>query len=519
MNKQQQHYDLCVIGGGINGAGIARDAALRGLSVLLLEMNDLASATSSASTKLVHGGLRYLEFYEFSLVRESLQERERLMGIAPHIIWPLSFVLPHHAAIRPLWMIRAGLFLYDFLGGRRKRLPSSRYVALKKHDYGAPLKDQYAKGFSYADCWVQDSRLVILNAMDAQKHGATVLTRHKVTGLKGDKTGWNVSYRSINAAPDETDKTDGPDGPDATTTIRADMVVNAAGPWAEHLLQENGFYAKDQSLPHLRLVKGSHIVLPRQYDGDQAYILQQKDGRIVFAIPYETDFTLVGTTDEPVDQDSPVVCISDSETAYLCNAYNDFFKKAIAPSDVVWSFSGVRALLDDGEDEARAVTRDYKIYHHDHYAAPMLSIFGGKITTYRKLAKQTVDRLMQLSGRKGDCMTGVKPLPGGDIEDGDMDFFMRRLQHAFAWLPEKLLRRYAVHYGTCVYSMLSGATSFETMGRHFGDGVYECEIRYLLGHEFAENLDDILWRRTKLGLHISEETKRNIENFIRELKQ
>lgn len=494
-----RHYDLCIIGGGINGAGVARDAAMRGLSVLLLEQNDLASATSSASTKLVHGGLRYLEFYEFGLVRESLRERERLLGIAPHIIWPLEFVLPHHAAVRPLWMIRAGLFLYDILGGR-KTLKSSKYLNLAHHEYGQPLKDMYKKGFSYADCWVQDSRLVVLNAMDARARGADILTRHKVVALENAEDHWRVTYEG------EAEK----------DTIQADMVVNAAGPWVEDLLQNNGFYDANKDIPHLKLVKGSHIIVPQQFEGDQAYILQQNDGRIVFAIPYENNFTLIGTTDEPVAPNEQNACISEGEITYLCAAYNGFFEKQISPSDVVNIYSGVRALLDDGHDEARAVTRDYLLYRHETYAAPMISVFGGKITTYRKLSQQLVDMLMDLSGRSDTCETDKFPLPGGDIESGDMDGFYKKLLRDYSWAPEKMLRRFAVHYGSCAYDILRSASAPDDLGAYFGDDVYEAEVRYLCKHEFAKTAEDILWRRTKLSLHINSKTKTNIEQYLKE---
>ena len=499
IGMEMRRYDLCIIGGGINGAGVARDAAMRGLSVLLLEQGDLASATSSASTKLVHGGLRYLEFYEFALVRESLKERERLLAIAPHIIWPLDFVLPHHAGVRPLWMIRAGLFLYDILGGR-KTLKSSQYLRLSRHEYGAPLKNEFKSGFSYADCWVQDARLVVLNAMDARARGAEILTRHTVTALENAADHWKVTYQ----------------GNGNQTTIQADMVVNAAGPWVQELLQKNGFYETDKDLPHLKLVKGSHIIVPEQFEGDQAYILQQNDGRIVFAIPYEERFTLIGTTDEPVAGDAQNAKISDDEIAYLCKAYNGFIEKQITPFDVVQTYSGVRALLDDGRDEARAVTRDYLLYHHDIYVAPMISIFGGKITTYRKLSEQLVEMLMDLTGRNRACETDKYPLPGGDIEGRDINVFFKKLLHRYPWAPEKMLRRFAVHYGTLAFDILQSASSERDLGIHFGDDVYEAEIRYLCDHEFAQTSEDILWRRTKLSLHISAATKANIAQYLKE---
>lgn len=488
-------YDLCVIGGGINGAGIARDAAGRGLKVLLLEKGDLAQATSSASTKLVHGGLRYLEFYEFSLVRESLKERSRLLSIAPHIIWPLEFVLPHHKAVRPLWMIRAGLYLYDILGGRKK-LKSSRYLNLAHHSYGQPLKPAFNKGFSYADCWVQDSRLVVLNAMDARDKGAMIVTGSKCVKLSCHTNFWQVDFEDVKTLN--------------RGSISASMVVNAAGPWVEKLLQDNQFYSGKAAIPHIKLVKGSHIIVPRQYDGNQCYILQKNDGRIVFSIPYEERFTLIGTTDTPYAGDAMDAQIDNSEIEYLCGAVNEFFKKQITPGHIVSTYSGVRALYDDGASEARKVTRDYTIFHHDNYAAPMLSIFGGKITTYRELSERTVNKLMELSGRQEKPWTSTAILPGGDIPAGDMNSYYPQMLQRYPWMPAELLHRYCLHYGTCLNTLIGSARSLMEMGVHYGDHVYEAEIKYLLLHEFAKSADDILKRRTKLHLHISKETQQNI---------
>lgn len=501
-------YDLCVIGGGINGAGIARDAAMRGLRVLLLEQGDLASATSSASTKLVHGGLRYLENYEFSLVRESLREREVLLGIAPHIIWPLDFVLPHTNAVRPLWMIRAGLFLYDRLGGRKK-MKSSRFVALRSHAYGQPLRTEYDKGFSYADCWVQDARLVVLNAMDARDYGADILTHHQVIGVEPeifsgaegveDEDIWRLSVK--NAAG-------------AFLQFSARVVVNAAGPWAEKFLHEQGMYAHDPDTPHMRLVKGSHIIVAKIFEGAQAYILQQKDKRIVFAIPYEGAYTLIGTTDVAVGADEQRSQISPEEIAYLCAAVNGFFTRRIAPADVVATYSGVRALLDDGQGEARTVTRDYLLYHHKNCAAPFISIFGGKITTYRRLSEQVVDRVMAMLRKDGVCPTGGVALPGGDIAHGDVAAFFDDMTARYPWVPEKMLRRYCVHYGTRLMDILAGAASLDDLGLHCGGDVYAAELEYLRRHEFAQNAQDVLWRRTKLALHLDEAAQAKVRAFM-----
>lgn len=493
----ENEYDLCVIGGGINGAGIVRDAAGRGLKVLLLEKNDLASATSSASSKLIHGGLRYLEFYEFGLVRASLKEREVLLKMAPHIIWPMDFVLPHHKAIRPIWMIRAGLFLYDILGGRKK-LKSSKALNLAKHRYGLPLKNQFSKGFRYSDCWVQDARLVVLNAMDAHSLGAEIKTYSECTNLLNNHGKWDVTYKDLQVGREHV--------------ITASAVINAAGPWVESLLDKNGFYENDKTLPRLKLIKGSHIIVPRQYEGEQCYNLQQEDGRIVFAIPYEHDYTLIGTTDEAFTGDPASVAISNTEKEYLCKAFNNFFEKQISVKDIVSTYSGVRALFDDGEAEARAVTRDYRIYHHDKFDAPLFSVFGGKITTYRQLSLKAVDKLMPLLGLDKPSWTHEDPLPGGDIED--LDTLMAEYKAQYPWLPDEMLERFKHHYGTNIDMILGNAASLEDLGEHYGEGIYEAEIEYLINNEFALTAEDILMRRTKLALHLSKTTKAKIEKAV-----
>ncbi len=493
--ETNQDFDLCIIGGGVNGAGIARDAAGRGLKVLLLEKGDLACATSSASTKLIHGGLRYLEFYEFKLVRESLKEREVLLRLAPHIIRPLDFVLPHHPGIRPLWMIGIGLKIYDLLGGR-KSLKSSKILNLASHDFGKPLKSDFAKGFSYADCWVEDSRLVVLNALDAAERGAMIKTRHECMAIAPQKMGWDVRYKNMVSGE--------------IFAARAAMIVNAAGPWVQDFLIRGGFYDHDAEIPKIKLIKGSHIIIPKAFDGDQAYILQQPDGRIVFAIPYERKFTLIGTTDVPFTSDAGDVKISPEETEYLCAAFNRFFEKQIAAQDVISSYSGVRALFDDGADEARAVTRDYKIYHHQNFSAPFLSIFGGKITTYRKLSEQVVNTLMNITGQNKPAWTIGARLPGAE-NLGDFELFLRQQSEIYPWMPLELLRRYARSYGSRLYKIIGGAQGLSGLGMHYGDDVYAAEINYLKECEFALTLEDILWRRSKLGLHISPQTKNKIE--------
>lgn len=488
-----QVYDLCIIGGGINGAGIARDAAGRGMKVLLLEKDDLASHTSSASTKLIHGGLRYLEYYEFRLVHEALQEREVLLKIAPHIIWPMNFVLPDAYSIRPFWMIRCGLYLYDILSfkwGKRK-FPLSRAFNLRKHVFGHPLKDDFFLGVLYSDGWVQDSRLVVLNAMDARDHGADIRTRTKCTNLKPSQNGWEIEI-------------------DGRETVQANIVINAAGPWVHELLHKSSLTKAET--PDVRLVQGSHIVVPRLYDGAQAYMLQQPDKRIVFAIPYENEFTLIGTTDTDYDGDAALPKITDIETDYLLNAANTYFKKQISKDDVVWAYSGVRPLLDDESDDAKSVTRDYKIHEDVFGNSHLISVFGGKITTYRRLAETVLKKISELRQEPDQKWTATKPLPGGDVPDGDFNAFLK--EQRIRWEHENisLLRRYARNYGTKMINILS-----MPKGEHYGDGIYEAELRYLVDHEFAKTMDDILWRRSKLGLHISEATKVNIETALKDL--
>ncbi len=490
-------YDLCIIGGGINGAGIARDAAGRGLSVLLIEAQDLAQATSSASTKLIHGGLRYLEQGEFKLVHESLKEREILLNAAPHIVRPLEFVLPYVKGLRPRWMISLGLYLYDHLAGRKKLSPSS---AVSLHDalIGVPLQNAYRDGFKYADCWADDARLVALNVIDAKSRGAEILTRTACMQI-GMMHGTNFWYASLK---------DLDSGDEFQVTAR--MVVNAGGPWVRNILEASGLaHAKT---PKIRLVKGSHIVVPSLYEGDHAYILQQPDKRIVFAIPYERDFTLIGTTDENFDGDPAAPFISAREKDYLIAAVNRFFQRAVSPEDIKWSYSGVRALFDDGEGAAQEVTRDYRLELDTSYGAPLLSVFGGKLTTYRKLAQQAVDKI---TGRKNNSGWTVKsPLPGGDIPGGDFDAFLAKQVKRYSFLPEDLVYRYARSYGTRMDMVLKNAQNLKTLGRDFGGGLYEAEVLYLIKHEFARTVEDILWRRSKLGLHLEKKTVLALESAM-----
>jgi glycerol-3-phosphate dehydrogenase len=478
--------DLLVIGGGVNGCGVARDAVGRGLSVALVEMNDLASGTSSASTKLIHGGLRYLEYGAFRLVREALTEREVLLRLAPHIIWPLRFVIPYQKGLRPAWELRLGLFLYDHLGGR-KILPGSRSLDLARDPAGEPLKSDEPRGFEYSDCWVDDARLVALNAMDAAARGARIETRAKVVAAERREGRWLVTV----------EKGAGRD------IIEARAVVNAAGPWASEVL--DGVFGAHPAA-HVRMVQGSHIVVPKLFDHDRCYLFQNADKRIVFAIPYEHDFTLIGTTDRDWRDHPDHVHASADEIAYLCSAANDYFKKSIAPSDVVWSYSGVRPLYDDGAKAAQAATRDYVLLldRGTGDEAPLVTVFGGKITTYRRLAEHVMQKLATVlpeAGGKGWTHEGS--LPGGDFPVDGFDALVASLLSTHAWLAPAHARRLCRAYGTRAFAMLDGATSINALGGHFGADLYEIEARYLVEHEFARTADDILWRRSKLGLRLS----------------
>ena len=486
--------DLLIVGGGINGVGIARDAAGRGLSVVLCEQNDLASATSSASSKLIHGGLRYLEHYEFRLVREALMEREVLLRAAPHIIRPLRFVLPHEPGTRPAWMIRLGLFLYDHLGGRDK-LPGSKGLDLRKDPAGAPLKERFSKGFSYADCWVDDARLVVLNAMDARERGAVIHTRTRCTAARREGRLWQATLQPAGGA---------------SYTVRTRCLVNAAGPWVSHFLTDNLALS---ALNKVRLVKGTHIVVPKLFEHDSPYILQNDDRRIVFVIPYEQKFSLIGTTDSDYDGDPAAVAPTDDEVAYLCRAVGRYFKTPPTPADVVWSYAGVRPLYDDSQSDVSAVTRDY-VFDLDHpqAQAPLLSVFGGKITTYRRLAEHALEKLQPVMGFAAPAWTAPALLPGGDM--ADFDPFLATLEREHPWLPKTLARRYARAYGTRIATLLGDAESLDDMGEHLGDGVYAAEVCYLLREEFAVTAEDILWRRSKLGLHVSHETAARLRAWL-----
>ena len=490
-------YDLLVVGGGVNGCGIARDAAGRGLSVLLCEKDDLAAGTSSASTKLIHGGLRYLEYYEFRLVRAALKERETLLRMAPHIIRPLRFVLPHAKGLRPAWMIRLGLFLYDHLGGR-ELLPGTETADLAGGPLGAPLEAGFRKGFIYSDCWVEDARLVVLNALDAAERGAEIRTRTELVSGMREAGLWRAELR------------DGMTGERSTVTARA--LVNAGGPWASQVLRQR---LGDNRGSDLRLVKGSHIVVRRLFDHDHAYVFQNPDRRIVFAIPYETDFTLIGTTDVDYLDDPDKVHITGDETVYLCDAINRYFRRKISPDDVVWSYSGVRPLYDDETESAAAATREYVLeLDAPSDQAPLVNVFGGKITIYRKLSEQALDRLRPKLGFADGPWTEGVPLPGGDMQKADFSEFLADRRRRYPWLPEGLARRYARAYGTRMDRLLDGAGRLEDLGADLGGGLHEAEVDYLASVEWARSADDILWRRSKLGLHVPPGTAERVERRL-----
>jgi glycerol-3-phosphate dehydrogenase len=475
-------FDLLIIGGGINGTAIARDAAMNGLSVLLVEKDDLASHTSSASTKLIHGGLRYLEYYEFKLVREALKERERLLRTAPHLIYPMLFVLPHQNAVRPWWLVRLGLWLYDTIGGRIS-LPKSR--GLRKTDalFRAPLKEA-SRGFVYSDAWVDDARLVVLNAIDAAKHGAEVRTRTGLVSARREDGVWKAELS---------------DG----TSVSAKAMVNAAGPWVVQLLASAGI----NSSTGVRLIKGSHIVVDALFEGEHAYMLQQPDRRIVFAIAYQDGKTLIGTTDEQVERPEDAV-ISGAEIDYLCQASNLYFTRQIGPADVVATYSGVRPLYDDGASEAKAVTRDY-VLELDSNGPPLLSVFGGKITTARHLAEEAMAKM----GLSKGSVTADALLPGGALQ-GDFADFLFRVRKKWPFLGSARSERMARAYGNLLLQMLAKVESANDMGEDFGGGLCAVEVDWLVDQEWAQTAEDILTRRTKIGLGTGADVVERLNHFL-----
>ena len=490
-------YDLFIIGGGINGCSIARDAAGRGIKVFLAEMNDLASGTSSASTKLIHGGLRYLEHYEFRLVREALIEREVLLKSAPHIIWPLRFILPHHQGLRPRWLIRLGLFMYDHLGGR-KILPATRSVDLTTDVTGKPLKQEYTKAFEYSDCWVEDSRFVVLNARDAANRGAVIRTRTKVQSARRINGGWSVDII-------------GADG--KVETIEAKVLLNSAGPWVSEVLSTViGRNDPDK----IRMVKGSHLVVDKLYDHDRCYIFQNADGRICFAIPYENNFTLIGTTDEDHKGDPGKPEISQAETDYMLGAVSEYFKRPVTHEMVRWAYSGIRPLYDDGASKAQEATRDYVLkVDQPEGQAPLLSVFGGKITTSRKLAEHALEKLAAFFPNAKASWNRDAHLPGGDIAVGDVAKYIEAQKKAYSFLKPANIERLFKAYGTEMGKILGDARFASDLGQFFGP-VSEREIEHLRTHEWVTSADDILWRRSKLGLHMKQDEQKALRSFFGE---
>ena len=488
--------DLLIVGGGINGAGIARDAAGRGLSVLLVEKGDLAGATSSASSKLIHGGLRYLEFGEFRLVHEALAEREVLLAMAPHLIHPMEFVLPHDRTLRPRWMLRLGLLLYDHLG-RRKRLPASRRIDPRRDAMGTALRPDVSAAFVYADCQADDARLVVENARGAARAGATVLTRTELIDAHRAGAAWEARLRLA-------------DGGEAAVAARA--LVNAGGPWAMRVAGRVGAAHGNAAL---RLVKGSHVVVPRLYDGGHAYLLQNDDRRIVFVLPFEEDFTLIGTTEDAFEGDPAAVECSDADAVYLCRAVSRWFARPVLPATILWRYAGVRPLYEDHAANASAVTRDYVlILDAPPGSAPLLSVLGGKITTYRRLAEAALDRLRPAFPTMPGGWTDRTPLPGGDLAGGEVAPATEALRRGFPWLDPLLARRLIRRYGSEAAAMLDGAKAMGDLGIDFGAGLTAAEVGWLRREEWAATAEDILWRRTKLGLRLDAAQQRQLADHL-----
>jgi len=510
--------DLLVIGGGINGCGVARDAAGRGLSVTLAEMSDLASATSSASTKLFHGGLRYLEYFEFRLVRESLIERETLLRAMPHIAWPMRFVLPYHPDMRfesdtptskllntfmpwmrgrrPAWLIRLGLLLYDTLGGR-KILPGTTTVDLATAPEGRALQPRFAKAYEYSDCWVEDARLVVLNARDAEARGARIMTRTQVTSAEAQGGLWNVTLKDTRTG--------------ASQIIRARTIVNAGGPWVGDVIRDT---VHSRSTDSVRLVRGSHIVTRRLFGHDKCYFFQGTDGRIMFAIPYETDFTLIGTTDQEHEgPDTPPVCTPE-EQAYMVDFVNAYLAQPISVEDIVWTYSGVRPLYDDGSSSATAATRDYTLKVDKTAGAPVINIFGGKITTYRRLAEGVMDLVSDLSPDLPGKWTAGVPLPGGDFAVSEVEAKIADLARAYPFLSAAWARRMIRAYGTDAHNVLGTAKAASDLGQDFGATLTAAEVDWLMDREYASTADDIVWRRTKLGLRLAGQEITTLETYM-----
>jgi glycerol-3-phosphate dehydrogenase len=490
-------FDILVIGGGINGCGIARDAAGRGLSVMLVEQGDLAGGTSSASTKLIHGGLRYLEQFEFRLVREALLERERLLKAAPHIIRPLRFVLPLDRGVRPAWLVRLGLFIYDHLA-RRECLPGSETIRFQGHPYGKALKDEFRIGFAYSDCRVDDGRLVVLAALDAEERGAEIAVRTRFVSARRDAETWQIALQDAQSG--------------RMREVRARALVNAAGPWVADVLRTRLGVSSSKKV---RLIKGSHIVTRRLYEGEHAYILQNADKRIVFTIPFERDFTLIGTTDVPYEGEPHEIRISEEETHYLRDSVARFLRRSITPEDIVWTYAGVRPLFDDGSITASVVTRDYVFdLEAPPGVPPALSVFGGKITTFRRLAEHAMDELARFFPGLKPAWTENAALPGGDMPKGDFEGFLTDLTARKPFLDPTVAHRLARAYGTRVDALLGNACRSTDLGRDFGEGLTEAEIDYLVRYEWARTVEDIVWRRSKLGLHLPQPAIDDVSQYL-----
>ncbi len=517
--KKQKKFDIFIIGGGINGVGIARDTAGRGLKVGLAEMGDIGSGTSSASTKLFHGGLRYLEHFEFNLVKEALKEREILLSAMPHISWPMKFVVPYNRGMlfdqsspssrllsffmpwnknkRPFWLIRIGLFLYDNLGAR-KILPSSRVIDLRTDPAGKPIKKKFTKAFEYSDCWVEDSRLVILNARDAYNKGAMILPRHKVISAKRKKNKWVIELKNQDSGE--------------SLTYFCKLLVNASGPWVKNVITNT---LKINSSLSIRLVKGSHIVTKKLYEHEKCYFLQGKDGRIIFTIPYERDFTLIGTTEE-VHKNIELNCsCSEEEKKYLLKFVNEYFDKPVTKNDIVWSYSGIRPLYDDGSNSSSAISRDYCLeLDQNTLNAPLLNVYGGKITTYRKLAEAAFEKMHHLFPQSGKNWTEKEHLPGGDFEINGFEALVSDILKRYTFLEGSFANRLVRLYGTEVYKMLKSKKTIDDLGQHFGSTLYSFEVDWTLKHEWVTEVEDLIWRRTKLGLRLNSSQIHSVRQYI-----
>ncbi|MYB34012.1 MAG: glycerol-3-phosphate dehydrogenase [Gammaproteobacteria bacterium] len=496
---EQDIFDLVVIGGGINGAGIARDASGRGLKVLLCEKDDFAGHTSSASTKLIHGGLRYLENYHFGLVKHSLREREILLKNSPHIIWPLRFVLPHDRSLRSKWLIRTGLFIYDSLAPMH-RLEKSSQVKLQQHAAGEALKSQYQHGFAYSDCWVQDSRLVILNVVAAEAFGACVLNRTRCTDLKREENYWWVTL----------DRHGDRSMLNGVCRIRARAVVNATGAWVGSMARD---FHQNDSQQQVQLIRGSHIVVQKLFDHPYAFLFQTMDRRVVFCIPYERDFTLIGTTEMSWDRSNDQGEISDAEIEYLCQAVNRYLETTVHPDDVVWTFSGVRTLCGDDGTQVSRLSRDYTL-RHDDSLAPIVSVFGGKITTYRLLAEDVLEHFRTLEGFNRPKWTHDGLLPGGDIGSNDVREYASLLSTQYSWITPDLASHYACHYGTNAHCILKNSAKFGDLGKEFSSNFFQAEVDYLIEHEYASFAEDIIWRRTRHGIRMSPDQISDLRRYM-----